>query len=199
MATRVPGGLSRLAWPAVALGLGLPALLWLDAGDPRAHAWAFRPVQGWSGGDVLRTAWICAWVHVNDRHAVWNIGGACALGVLGVRLRLGPRAALAWLVSWPLTHLLLLTAPQLQWYVGASGVLHAGLAVLAVEGLAQPEGRWMAGLLLLGLLLKVYLDVTSGFPLAWRPDLGMAVVTLSHLSGTLCGLFLAGFLRARFP
>ena len=61
------------------------------------------------------------------------------VAVLGLAAGCDRRAAAAWLLAWPLTQAALLLDPRLQWYAGASGVLHAGVAVAAAGLLRTPR------------------------------------------------------------
>jgi len=190
--------LSRLAWPAVALCLVGPAW-WLGwQPDASSSPWALRPALAWHAPGWLASLWTAAWVHASPAHLLMNVCGAIAVAMAGWALAMPARGALAWLLSWPLCHLLMFVDDRVAWYVGASGVLHAGVALLAVQAW-RTWGRVAGGSLLLMLAVKLCLDVSAGFPLAERASMGITVVTLSHLIGTLCGLFLAGFLPSRFP
>jgi rhomboid family GlyGly-CTERM serine protease len=183
-------GLGSLAWLLVALALIGPALILGVPADPATSPWALSPSQGWRGlhpWSLLSPAW----VHATARHELFNLLGAGLLGALGWALRAPPRAALAWLVAWPLTHALLMMDPRLGWYVGASGVLHAGLAVLIVHLWRRQRG--LAATLAALLLGKVLLDVASGLPLADRAGLDVPMVPLAHLFGVLAGFVAAGF------
>jgi rhomboid family GlyGly-CTERM serine protease len=182
------------AWLLVALLLIGPALILGVLADPANSPWALHPAQGW-GGLHPWSLLSPAWVHASARHEWFNLIGAGLLGALGWALRVPSRAALAWLLSWPLTHALLMLDPRLGWYVGASGVLHAGLAVLIVQ-LWRPQ-RGLAATLAGLLLGKVLLDVASGLPLASRAGLDVPMAPLAHLFGVLAGLLVAGFHHGR--
>ena len=91
------------------------ALVW------RSADWAQRP---W-------TPWTSAWVHLNAPHLVGNLLALGVLAAIGWRLRPSRAATLAWALSWPLLQLSLLLWPLIGYAVGLSGVLHAGVAVLA--------------------------------------------------------------------
>ncbi|MEN9893771.1 MAG: hypothetical protein RLY78_4066 [Pseudomonadota bacterium] len=80
---------------------------------------------------------------------------------------------------WPLHH-----------YGGLSGVLHAGVAVLAVALWRAPDAarRRVGRVLAAGLLVKLLAEQPWGPVLSWDAGLGMARVPLAHLAGALAGL-----------
>jgi len=163
--------------------------------------------------------WTAAAVHWSLPHLLLNLLATVLVGALGRTARVPGAAALAWALAWPLTHALLgpasavaaasgtpgaapaasaaaLLAPAsaapLAHYGGLSGVLHAGVAVLALELALGPgrdrRDRVVGGLLGAGLLAKVLLE--SPWNLALRPDplLGIAVAPVAHACGLVAGL-----------
>jgi rhomboid family GlyGly-CTERM serine protease len=136
-------------------------------------------------------AWTAAWVHWSDRHLVVNVAGAVLVAVLGVELRASVMCVLAFLLAWPLTHLSLgLLRPELAHYGGLSGVLHAALAVIAVQGWMQKDraSRILAAVLLLGLSIKVVSESPWGPVLRHPPQWNIAIAPLSHATGAVWGL-----------
>lgn len=152
------------AWPWVAVAglLALPALAlgWVDWPDARAGAWGVDAAAPWAAeGPVLplaaqllwqrsatglHAAWqliTAAWVHGSALHLAANLAGTVVVALLGMTLLREPpaarQAALAWLLAWPLTHAGLWLDERLLFYAGASGVLHAGVAVLGWAALVQ--------------------------------------------------------------
>ncbi|RZL07903.1 MAG: rhomboid family intramembrane serine protease [Rubrivivax sp.] len=180
------------AWLAVALLIALPA--WWLGPVTFSSSWALHPPAGLSGNPVSAW-WTPAWAHATAQHLSANLWACGLMAVLGLAARLPPRAALAWLMAWPATHVLLMLDPRLAAYLGASGVLHAGAAIVGVW-LWRSGRRGLAGIWLLALCVKVLYDLSLGMPTAIRPGLDTPVSTLSHLAGTLSGLFFAGFLGA---
>jgi hypothetical protein len=144
-ALRTPG----VAWAGVAGLLALGAIIVTSAmaaagelrpGDAIPGALDWQPgltsLQPWR-------PWTCAWVHWSWPHLFVNLAGAVIVARVGWRARAPLAAAVAWLLAWPLTHLLLALpaeAPahaadalrRLQHYGGLSGVLHAGVVVLGL-------------------------------------------------------------------
>lgn len=188
-----PRPLGPLAWTGVALALGLPALLGLLPGHWPPEAWALHPSAGLPQSPL--NFWTCAWLHANTRHLVANLGGLALILSLGWILKLPPRAALAWLLAWPITHLALLLDPRLDTYYGLSGVLHAGLSIIATSLITQANpdraAKWPAlygWALLLGMLAKCWLENPDWQALLPRPGLDMNAAPMSHWAGTLVGI-----------
>lgn len=177
-----------LAWTAVALLLGLPALL---PSPPMSDGWLLHPSAGLAQDPL--DFWTCAWLHANTRHLAANLGGLALILGLGWFLKLPLRAALAWGLAWPLTHLALLLDPRLESYYGLSGVLHAGLSIIATTLILQPnaDARWMrpyGALLLAGILAKCWLENPHWQALLPRPGLDMNAAPMSHWAGALVGI-----------
>ena len=180
-------GLSAVAWVGVALLLALPALL-AGAGSSQ--------VIDWQPSSALREPWrwwSAAWVHYSRMHWLVNLAGAALVAVLGVAARVDRRAALAWLLAWPLTHLGLLLRPELAHYGGLSGVLHAGVAVIAVQLLlaSQRRERTIGALLAAGLLAKLIYEAPWGPVLRHPAGWDIAVAPLAHATGAAAGVLCA--------
>jgi rhomboid family GlyGly-CTERM serine protease len=180
------------AWAGLAAGFGLASLLgwWLPA-----------PLLDWQPALALQEPWrafSAAFVHWSERHLAGNLAGAAVLGALGLAARLPPRAALAWLLAWPLTHAGLALQPALAHYGGLSGVLHAGVAVAAAWLLATARGtRWRIGAAVgAGLLAKVLIEEPWGPPLRLGGGFDIATAPLAHATGAVAGLLCAGALLA---
>lgn len=176
----------RPAWELLAalLALGALATWWLPESAQQALEWrpALAAEQPWR-------AWSAAWRHWSLQHLLANLAGCAVLAWLGRRAGLGGRAALAWLAAWPLTQAALVLAPALQRFGGLSGVLHAGVAVAALELLARPGRPRLVELgLAAGLALKLALE--RGWAAPWlreAPGWDIAVAPLAHLSGAVAG------------
>ena len=174
-----------LAWVGLAGllagGVGLVAL----AGAPLALDWQ----PGHAAAEPWR-AWSAVFVHFSERHLAANLAGAALVGALGWAARLPPRAAVAWAVAWPLTQLGLLLRPGLLHYGGLSGVLHAGVAVVALHLLVAARGprRLIGGGLLAALALKVLAEAPWAVTLVRPPGWDIDVAPLAHATGLLAGL-----------
>ena len=179
------------AWGGLALLLALLAL---------AGWGAPREAIDWQPTLVLTQPWrafSAVGVHYSLLHLLANLAGAAAVGALGIAARAPGSAAWAWGASWPLTQLGLLLEPALVHYGGLSGVLHAGVAVVAVVLLWSPNApswrarRWVGLALLAGLIAKVLLEAPWGAPLRHPAGIDIAVAPLAHASGAVAGLVCA--------
>lgn len=177
------------AWYGVALLLGAGALLvrFAAAGPAALRAIDWQP--GLAFSQPWR-AWSAAWVHYSDLHLAANLAGGVLVAALGWAAPLPRRAALAWLAAWPLTQLGLLLQPALTHYGGLSGVLHAGVAIAAVQLMREGvrRRRWLGVAMLSGLALKVLLEAPWSGPLAHPPGWDIATAPLAHASGLAAGL-----------
>lgn len=172
------------AWWGVCALLGL--LTWGLWGQPSTQ-WDWQPdrfPQEWW------RLWTAAGVHFSAQHGLLNLGGLLLLAWLGWQAEAGGPQAKAWSVAWPLTHLGLLVRPDLAHYGGLSGVLHAGLAVLAASLLCQtsPRHRWLGGALALGLVLKLLSEQPWGPAVQAHPSLDIGIAPMGHVCGVLGGI-----------
>jgi rhomboid family GlyGly-CTERM serine protease len=134
-----------------------------------------------------------AWVHLSPLHLAANLAGTLLVAALGRVAGCRARAALAWALAWPLTHLGLLAQPALLRYGGLSGVLHAGVAVAAVQLLRGERGarRAIGAALAAGLLLKLLLEAPWLGPLRQVPGWDIAIAPLAHATGVTAGVLCA--------
>lgn len=136
--------------------------------------------------------WSAAFVHFGPWHLAANLLATAVVVAWGAVARVPAAAALAWFGAWPLTHLALLAQPQLQHYGGLSGVLHAGVAVVAVWLLVHARGarRAIGAAVLAGLALKVVAEAPWQLALQPAPGWRVAVAPLAHAAGALAGMLL---------
>jgi rhomboid family GlyGly-CTERM serine protease len=176
--------------------LALPAVVvWWQS---RGHA----PMLDWQPRLALAEPWrwwSAAWVHLSRMHLLANLGGTALVLALGWAAQVPARAMLAWALAWPLTHLALLLQPQLASYGGLSGVLHAGVAVVAVHlGLHGSRAQRALALAIgIGLLGKVLSETPWRGPLVFPEGWDIAVAPLAHAAGALSGAAMACLLLAR--
>jgi rhomboid family GlyGly-CTERM serine protease len=182
---------AALGWVAVAALLGAGALLVhgtpADALDwQRARAWS-QPWRWWSA----------AWVHLSDLHLAANLAGLLLVALLGIAADVTPRSVLAWLLAWPATQLALVVEPALARYGGLSGVLHAAVAIVGVQVVAEGPRlrRGLGALLLAGLAAKVLVEAPWRAALQYPPGWDIAVAPLAHASGAVAGVLAALVLR----
>ena len=156
-----------------------------------------RETIDWQPALALTQSWrafSAIGVHYSVLHLLANLAGAVAVGVLGIAARAPLAASWAWAAAWPLTQLGLLLEPALVHYGGLSGVLHAGVAVVAVILLWPPNAptrRWVGLALLSGLVVKVVLETPWEAPLRHPAGIDIAVAPLAHASGLVAGLLCA--------
>ena len=138
-------------------------------------------------------AFTAPFVHFSPQHLLANLAGCTVLAWFGSAARLPSRAALAWVMAWPLTQWGLLIEPALRHYGGLSGVLHAGVAVGVVELLMVRRGRerWIGLGIGLGLGLKLVLEHPLSAPTQRVDGWDIAIAPLAHLTGTLSGVLCA--------
>ncbi|WP_165349673.1 rhombosortase [Methylibium sp. Pch-M] len=192
---RSPVRPGSIAWLLVGLLLLLPAL----AVYPSPTA---EPVLNWQPALWLTEpwrAWSAVWVHLSRQHLLVNLAGGLLVVALGVAARVPMRAAIAWATAWPLTQLGLLAMPDLLRYAGLSGVLHAGVAVVAVVLLrrADAASRRLGGAIVAVLAVKLLSETPWRGPLAHPEGWDIAVAPLAHSTGAIAGALLAWLLLRR--
>jgi rhomboid family GlyGly-CTERM serine protease len=180
------------AWVALAGLLGLGALLAFRA-DPTSLDWqpALLASEPWRAVSAV-------FVHYSGLHLAANLAGTLLVGALGAFARVPLAGAVAWLVAWPLTQLGLLTRSDLLHYGGLSGVLHAGVACVALELIVHERGaRRTIGALTLALVaVKVVVEAPWGPTLRHPAGWDIATVPLAHASGLVAGLLATGVCEA---
>jgi rhomboid family GlyGly-CTERM serine protease len=178
---------SGWAWTALALTLVFGAvLLW-----PVPHE-----LIDWQPGLWLRQPWravTAVFVHYSALHLGANLAGGVLVSALGHAARVPLRSVIAWLVAWPLTQLGLLLQPELIHYGGLSGVLHAGVAVVAVHLLVagQVNQRRIAAVILAVLAAKVLHEAPWQGALQQREGWDIAIAPLAHATGAISGAICA--------
>jgi hypothetical protein len=158
------------AWASMAIALALGAVaLWFA---PR-EALDWQAPLAWS-----------PW------HLQANLLGCAVVAVFGIAAGLPPRATWAWLAAWPLTHVLLALQAQLLHYGGLSGLLHAGVAIAALELAWQGRGRrrLIGGAVLAGLAAKLLLEQPWIGPTQGVAGWDFRVAPVAHLNGAVAGL-----------
>lgn len=171
-------------WGGMALLLAAAALV----------AWPLpRAVLMWNGPDALGQPWrwwTAAAVHWSGLHLGANLLGCVVVAWFGLAARVPDRLCWAWFAAWPLTHLALVVRPELTSYGGLSGVLHAGVAIVAFHLARREHGRRRAigWAVLAGLTLKIVLERPWGPVLVAVPEWNFLLAPWAHGAGALIGL-----------
>jgi len=186
MRLSVNAGLSLVVLAVMAAELFLPA----EALEYRRVLAAREPWRLFTGH----------FVHIGFVHAVLNCVALVLLGQLfGERLK--PRAFFGILAATPIliSLLFLATMPELLWYRGLSGVLHALFFAGCVVWIATTAGRarWLPIAALIGGTIKVLVEQPwdGSFPV--HEVLRVAVVPQAHLMGAIVGSTAGLLLRRR--
>lgn len=170
-------------------GVASMLLWWLPADTLATLTW-----QADGGLSRAWTLWSSAWVHLNTPHLIGNQLALGALTAFAWVVRPPLASALAWLLAWPLMQASLPLWPQIGYAVGLSGVLHAGVMVLAVHLLGRrivmPLARRWGALLGLGLLVKLGLEQGWAHPVVWDSANDRSIVQAAHFAGGFWGLWL---------
>jgi rhomboid family GlyGly-CTERM serine protease len=180
--TRRPGALWLLASAALALAAVLA--WWVDSAriDWQPRHWP----QAWRW-------WTAAFVHWTPLHLGANLLATALVAAYGWAARVPATVALAWIASWPFTHLALLAKPELLHYGGLSGVLHAGVAAATVWLVLRGHGgqRTVGWLMLIGQSVKLLVEQPWGAAIRAPTELDVAVAPLAHASGSITGALFA--------
>ena len=182
-----PGMIPRPGMTAVALAA---AMLVAAVPGEAARSLLRWDRQGLARGEIWRLV-TGHLVHLDARHALLNVLGLLLVAALWRRTF----SAAQWCVI-VLAGLVAIDAglwfldPGLQWYVGASGVLHAAMAA-GITREAAGGDRLALALAVAG-LVKLGWERFGG-PWPWMSE-GLAVVTSAHLygvaAGAIAGLFI---------
>jgi len=137
-------------------------------------------------------------VHFSELHLAANLAGCVLVAALGLAARVPTRCVVAWALAWPALHLGLWVQPALTHYGGLSGVLHAGVAVVAVHLLWRPSRaqRHIGALVLAGLAIKLMSEEPWAGAISRPAGWDVAVAPLAHVSGVVAGSVIAGLAEA---
>ncbi|WP_237066100.1 rhombosortase [Microbulbifer guangxiensis] len=91
---------------------------------------------------------------------------------------------------------LLLFEPQIDWYVGFSGVLHALVALGATRDLTERSERWRGAFILALISLKVYSETFGTKDSLTESWVGAEVITEAHFWGLICGGLAGAFMSS---
>jgi hypothetical protein len=148
--------------------------------NPLAWEAAEWPVRPW-------TLWTAAWIYQSAGYLVAHLLALGVLAFLGALLGAGMPEALALLVAWPLSALLLLLWPEVSAYSGLSGPIHAAALVLwaylAMNSIAKP----LSFVIFIAAAIKLLTEHAWSQPLSFDPSWGFNVNYAAHLTGAACG------------
>ena len=139
------------------------------------------------------------WVHLGWQHLTMNLGGLAVIWLLFGDALSGIRA---WIMAAGIALFtsasLLFVQPEIEWYVGLSGLLHGLLAAGALLSLrASPVVSSLALLLLVG---KLSVELASGGSSQVEAIIGGPILIHAHLYGALGGSLCAAiFVLNRSP
>ncbi len=189
-------GLCALFALGSALAWALPSALI----EGQTHGLQVRQTGGlldWQPALALQQPWrafTAAFVHWSALHLGANLAGTLVLAALGWAARVPWPLAAAWCAAWPLSHVALGWQPALLHYGGLSGVLHGGVAAVAIWVLGterRRRPRWLALAILVGLLLKLWLEQPWGPALRDVAGWDVPIAPLAHATGAAAGALLA--------
>ena len=173
-----------------ALGLCLGLLVLAAFGE------APRLALRWSRSDLTAgEAWRLVTghlVHLDLEHALLNVAGLLLVWALFSRVFTAGQWALTLLAGVVAIDLgLWVVNVELQWYVGASGLLHTAMAAGIVrQMLVRDPVAWGLGVLGVGKLLYEHFSGAMPFTSS-----GALVVTDAHLYGAVAGMICGVLLR----
>ena len=135
-------------------------------------------------------------VHLGWEHLAMNVAGLMLIWALLKDVY----SELTWIAIVALSGLgvslgLLMLNPEVQWYVGLSGLLH-GVFIAGVIGNLR-RGEWRESLLLAGVVAKLAFEQFAG-PVPGSAEFAKGpVVVDSHLYGAIAGAVCAAVFRPR--
>ncbi len=166
---------------ALAVSVGLIGLAVLGKRPRLALRWARDEI---AGGELWRLV-TGHLVHLDLEHAVLNMAGLLLVWALFSRVLTAGQWALTLLAGVVAIDLgLWFVNVDLQWYVGASGLLHTAMAAGIVRQMvARDLVAWGLGVVGVGKLLYEHFSGAMPFTSA-----GALVVTDAHLYGAVAGM-----------
>ncbi|NOZ51573.1 MAG: rhombosortase [Gammaproteobacteria bacterium] len=134
--------------------------------------------------------------HLSWSHLLMNAAGLALIWALFRRRLSNGRWIQVMVISALLISLLLLLLnPQLRWYVGFSGILHAMFVVGCIYD--SKAGRWDAKLLLFIIIAKLAWEQIIGPLPGSETTAGGAVIVDAHLYGAVSGYLIYRFFKYR--
>jgi len=125
-------------------------------------------------------------IHLNIMHWGLNAMGVLLALYLFYQVSLRDWAILSLLSSIGISILLLLFDPEVEWYVGFSGVLHAWFAYGGIT--TMQKKRWLeASIILVFLIVKIIWEQISGASELSQSLIQGSIIVNAHLYGAICG------------
>ncbi|MDO9314123.1 MAG: hypothetical protein Q7T97_06225 [Burkholderiaceae bacterium] len=198
---------SAWAWVAITLAMAATSVVVHLVGGQAASA----PTRPWTHAIDWQPAlahaepwraWTAVFVHYSNLHLAANLAGSVGVAAWGWVGRVPARTVVAWVIAWPLVQWGLLMQPELLHYGGLSGVLHAGVAVVAVHLACSGScaQRRIAVAVLAVLVGKLLFESPWAGAISHPPGWDIAVAPGAHVSGVLAGtvvsVLLEGLSRA---
>ncbi|MDO9238299.1 MAG: rhomboid family intramembrane serine protease [Aquabacterium sp.] len=169
------------AWWLAPVSLTQPVTTW----HPLAQTLVMHPDMG-----LHQSAWVwwtSAWLHGSQLHLTHNLIALGLIAMMGMLCRVSALSAAIWCLVWPLTQLgMVIQAPPLQSYIGLSGVLHGGVAVMAMQQIVDTQSTYLkpiAWVLAVGLLIKIIMENPWSHTITHPNGSDIAVATWGHLTG----------------
>jgi rhomboid family GlyGly-CTERM serine protease len=181
------------AWPQL-LAVMLTAVVVGLLGDLARDALAFDR-EAIAAGQAWRLV-SAHFVHLGLSHLLYNLTGLCLVWYLVSRALSGSNWLIVWLCSIPAVSLgLWLFEPQLEWYVGLSGVIH-GLLAAGILGEISKQ-RLETWVLAIVLVAKIAWEQFVGPMPGSGAASGGDVIVDAHLYGAMGGLVASAIIMIR--
>ncbi|MFT5597895.1 MAG: rhomboid family GlyGly-CTERM serine protease [Urechidicola sp.] len=151
---------------------------------------SFRFQQDWIQKAEFWRVITAHWIHFNWQHLLLNgLGLVLCVAIARPAWSIGRWIVYNLLLAIGISMLFTWLNPELDWYVGYSGVLF-GVFLLAAIDLYKTE-QVIALLLGIGVCSKVVLEQTSSVAVTTSDFIGVPVIIDAHLYGVLLALIMA--------
>ena len=143
----------------------------------------------WADGEYWR-GFSAHWIHANWQHLLLNATGlVLCMGIAAPRWQIWRWFAYNFYLALGISALFTLRNPELNWYVGYSGILF-GIYFLAAVDLFRRD-KTVALLLGTAIVVKVVLEQSTDIRITSDELIGMPVIIDAHLYGLFLGLTIA--------